>query len=129
MDFSSLPFFNSLVGRMRFLSAKSSVIAQNIANADTPHYRAQTLKAPDFGAEVSRTAMRTSHHRHRVQTGNADMTGRMHDQDGPAGINGNSVSLEQETMQLNRTRMEYGLATSVYRKGTELVRRAIRTDR
>ena len=46
--------------------------------------------------------------------------------DGDASLNGNRVSLETQTLKLSGVRMEYQLASNVYRKGLDLVRIAIR---
>jgi flagellar basal-body rod protein FlgB len=34
--------------KMKYMGERQSVLAQNVANVDTPHYKAQDLKAPDF---------------------------------------------------------------------------------
>ncbi len=131
MDFSSLNLLSGLTERMRFLSNRSNVIAQNIANADTPGYRAKEISPPDFEALVEHTqAMRVNDSRH--QAGYASLTSsnnRIKTSSQSASLDGNSVSIETETMKLSQTRMEYGLASTVYRKGLDMLRLAIRSDR
>ena len=48
MDLSQVPLFAALSKRMAWLTERQSVLAQNVANGDTPGYVAQDLPAPDF---------------------------------------------------------------------------------
>lgn len=127
MDPTKTSLFASLAGRLQFLSARTSVIAENIANADTPNYRAKDLKAPDFSASVAK--MRASDPRH-LQAGGAAMTAQsVAAPDAEASLSGNRVSLETQMMKLSETRMDYQLASSVYRKGLDMIRLAVRGAR
>ncbi len=126
--------FASLANRMRFLSARTSVIAENIANADTPGYGARDVAAPDFSARV--TKMRVADPRHLQASGTIGGTagGKEHMRvvaapDAEASLNGNRVSVETQMMKLSETRMDYQLATSVYRKGLDMIRLAVRGSR
>ncbi len=48
MEFGKLPLFALMSRRLAFLGKRQLVLAQNIANADTPGYRAQEVKEPKF---------------------------------------------------------------------------------
>ena len=50
MDVGASPIFSALQDRLKFLSARASLVAENIANADTPHYKARDL---DFRAALA----------------------------------------------------------------------------
>ena len=50
MDITKLPLFETMRERMAFLSARQTVLAENVANANTPGYRARDVEAPDFAA-------------------------------------------------------------------------------
>ena len=58
MDFSKLSLFSAMTRRMAWLGQRQEVLAQNIANADTPGYAAQDLKEPTFRALLSGTNSR-----------------------------------------------------------------------
>lgn len=47
------PLMQMLGTNMRYTAQRQAVLAHNISNADTPSYRSQDLKAPDFNAMVS----------------------------------------------------------------------------
>ena len=53
MGVADLPLLQQIKGRLGWLDERQRVIAQNVANADTPGYGAQDLKAPtDFAAAL-----------------------------------------------------------------------------
>lgn len=129
MNITNIPFLSGLTSRLDFLNARTAVLAENIANADTPDYAAKDLKKPDFNALTAESAkMRVSDPRHisvpaqteahayRVQSA----------PDGGASLTGNSVSLETQAMKISETRQEYALAASLYRKGLAMLRLAAR---
>ena len=39
MNLSEIPLFNMLKGRLGYLSERERLIAQNVANSDTPGFR------------------------------------------------------------------------------------------
>ena len=56
MDLKKLPLFDLLARRMSWLAQRQEVLAQNIANANTPDYAPQDLKPMSFGEEMKRLA-------------------------------------------------------------------------
>lgn len=122
--------FAGLAGRLQFLAARTNLIAENIANADTPGYSAHDLRPVDFKRLADAAALKTSDPRHissaRPATGAYKAVSSP---DGEASLNGNDVSVETQMMKLSETRMDYQLASSVYRKGVELIRLAARGGR
>lgn len=104
-------------------SARQELVAENIANADTPGYRAKDL-AP-FEA-----AFRSAIDLHRTRQGHmpagpvaqADVvtpaTGRM-------SPNGNSVSLETEMVRAAGIKGDHDRALAVYRSTLDLIRTAM----
>lgn len=126
---SSAPLLAGLARRLEYLAARTGVIAENIANADTPGYAARDLKPASFAGRVE-AAMRVSHARHI----NAAGAGAARPQAEPSpdpevALNGNRVSVETQMMKLSQTRADYQLASSVYRKAVEMIRFAARGGR
>lgn len=116
-----------LADRLNFLAARTGVIAENIANADTPNYAAQDLQKPSFKRMVDGASLRVSDPRHIAGPNARQSSARViKAPDGDASLNGNQVSLETQTLKLSETRMEYQLASTVYRKGLDLMRIAVR---
>src|SRR3982751_4097359 len=56
MDLSQIPLFQMLRGRLTYLSDRQKVIAENVANADTPGYAPHELKPFSFQAQMQAQA-------------------------------------------------------------------------
>ena len=130
MDVGASPIFSALQDRLKFLSARASLVAENIANADTPDYVARDLEAGGFRRLAGAAALKVSDPRHLRAHGARGETGRIVAAPDPdAAINGNRVSVETQTMKLAETRRDYQLASTIYRKSLELLRLAARGGR
>jgi flagellar basal-body rod protein FlgB len=131
MDLLKSPLMSALVARLEFLAARTGVIAANIANADTPDYVARDIKAPDFQKFMETPALKVSSPRHIAEARSAAVASSRAEPapDPDAALNGNKVSIETQMMKLSQTRMDYQLASTVYRKGIELIRLAARGGR
>ncbi|MGE0408572.1 MAG: flagellar basal body rod protein FlgB [Amphiplicatus sp.] len=129
MDLLKAPLLSALAERMKFLAARTGIIAQNIANADTPDYVARDLKKPTF-ARLLAAPLKTSNPRHLTAPAAPSAGLRIEAAPDPdSGLNGNKVSIETQAMKLSETRMDYQLASTVYRKGVDLIRLAARGTR
>ncbi len=129
MDLTGIPLLSGLAKRLDFLAARTGVIAENIANADTPDYAARDIEKPHFGAMTERAALRVSDPKHiAAPAGSADAGGyrAVAAPDGEASLTGNQVSLETQAMKLSETRQDYALAATLYRKGLSMLRLAAR---
>ena len=59
MALTDLPIFSMISKRMAWLSQRQRVLAQNISNADTPHYKAKDLEELDFDKILRQTKFRS----------------------------------------------------------------------
>ena len=57
MPISDIPILSMLRTRMQWQQARQQVLAQNIANADTPDYQAKDLAPLDFRRELSAASL------------------------------------------------------------------------
>ena len=130
-----MPLLAMLKERMGWLSARQNVLAQNVANVDTPGYTAKDLKPINFEDILSGATtpsqftggMRTTNARH-IALNTASPTGDYTDFDSPdvaANPNGNTVSLEQEMIRVADTQAEYQAATNLYAKAIDMMKTAI----
>lgn len=105
---------------------RHSLIARNIAHADTPGYRAQDLRSfVDSYREVTDSGMRSprsgqSFSAHRNLDLQTDIIA-----DSPVAPNGNSVSLEHEMVRMAENRHQHELALSVYRSSMNILRTSL----
>ena len=56
MPITDIPILSMLRERMEWHQERQRVLAENVANADTPNYRARDLAPPDFSHEVQRAS-------------------------------------------------------------------------
>jgi flagellar basal-body rod protein FlgB len=114
--------------RMRYLTAQQSVIARNIANADTPGYQAQDLAPfqPSTSPQgaVASLALTSTQPGHFGATSGSDWAVTP----APAAANygekpdGNTVSLEEQMMKQADVANNYALATAAYSKSLSLMK-------
>ncbi|MGF1455568.1 MAG: hypothetical protein ACFB6R_09350 [Alphaproteobacteria bacterium] len=129
MAFEGVPLMGMIKRKMEWLGARQQVLARNVAHADTPGYRAQDLKRPDFqrlmAGESEALPMRRSAADHMAS---APSAGRF----APERVgawetvpDGNSVTVEEQMLKVTETVGEYRLATNIYSKSVNLLRTAI----
>ncbi|GAB5389879.1 MAG: flagellar basal body rod protein FlgB [Alphaproteobacteria bacterium] len=124
MDVSSIGLMAAMAEKMNHLTQRSRVLAQNIANADTPGYQPMDIAPFDFAEAMARVDQ-------RKPITNFDGTGpvaarpdeqRMTYETAPAG---NAVVLEEQVMMAAETAMDYRLVADIYRKNMGMMRLAI----
>lgn len=125
MDLSKFPVFRMMSGKMRWLSSRQTVLAQNVANADTPKYEAKDLKEVDFrnadGASSFRVELARTHPSHYGRTGEKADVQNTRDRESYETLpTGNAVVLEEQLMNVAQTRHDYELMTRLYRKHLQM---------
>jgi flagellar basal-body rod protein FlgB len=120
---------NLLTEKMSYLGQKLSVHAQNVANANTPQYKAKELKAfVPFSQALkdASTGMKVSDAQHIVPASMAGVnaaTKKAHSFETVP--SGNSVDIEQQMMQVSATTVDYQATVSIYQKFMGLMKSAI----
>ncbi len=61
MAIPDIPILSMLRTRMQWHQERQRVLAENVANADTPNYRARDLAAPNFAGALQ-AAKGVAHH-------------------------------------------------------------------
>lgn len=134
MNLSEIPLFNMLRGRLGYLSEKERVIAQNVANSDTPRFAPSDLKAFSFKAKMDAaagpTAQAVTQAGHMVSP-SSKRTATAHFKsvkrpDSETTLNGNSVVLEEQMIKMTDARMNYDAAIGFYQKSLNMLRTAAR---
>ena len=131
MDFNKIPLFGVFKKRMNWHAQRQEVLAQNIANSDTPGYRAKDLKPFKFREMIRRETMQvnmdtseTNHlggRRRRVRDF-AEQKERRPFETAPAG---NSVVLEEQSAKINENSIGYKLSADLYKKHLSMIRMAL----
>lgn len=102
--------------------ARLALIAENVANADTPGYRARDL--PDFSEvfEKGAPSLRQTRPGHLPAINDSPALIEMN---GIASLDGNTVSLETELVRAAEVRQDHAMALAIYRSTSDIVRSAL----
>ena len=129
MAISDLPIFSMLRTRMNWHQERQRLLAENVANADTPSYRPRDLAPLDFGRQVQQAsgqlqlALTSPAHLSSPSATGAFATERPGKYDvRPAG---NAVNLEDEMMKVAANQMDHQAAISLYSRSMGLLKTAI----
>ncbi len=120
---------------MRHLSERQRVVAQNIANSETPGFKAREVEAPDFGKLVGDASGPRRVARPRVQItsamavlgANQPLAGRITlDKDvTETKPDGNNVTLEEQLLKMGQIQADFTALTNLYRKQMSLMKTAV----
>lgn len=130
MDLRHIPLFTMITRQMDWLTTRQKVLAQNIANADTPNYQAKDLAPLDFAAMASaagnKLKMETTSGGHiKAGLSAAGSPKVFETQSTLTSPSGNGVIIEDELMKVSETQAEYELITRLYRKHMGMLRSAL----
>jgi flagellar basal-body rod protein FlgB len=123
--FEKLELTRMAQGLSAHAGARLGVIARNVANADTPGYKAQDL--PDFAAiydardSTSLRATRSGH----IGNPQRDSTASQNFSGGSASPSGNTVSLEMEMVKSVEARQSHEMALAIYRATSDVIRASL----
>lgn len=125
--YDKLEIFQMAGGLATHASARQARIAGNVANADTPGYRAQDIKpfAETYQANTGGDALRSTRGGHVLPGEDLAMQMQVVDRPGPSAPNGNTVSLETEMMNAVDVRLSHEMALSVYQTSLGILRTAL----
>ncbi len=134
MDLRNLAIFSMATRRMSWLGKRQEVLAQNIANSDTPRYRPQDLKAQEFRKflrpSIPRTQLATTQANHVLPLrGTPEFRSLKDKETYEVAPSGNAVVIEEQLMKVTETQGDYRLVTNLYQKHLKMIRVAIGTDR
>lgn len=142
MESSQNSILSMFSQRLSWLGKRQEILSENIANVDTPDYRARDLKDTVFRSmlktRTERVRLATTNKAHVGAAGAAklastgatglprverDMVPFTPKADG--GRLGNTVDLEDQLVKMSQTSAEYQFVTSLYRKNVNLIRIAL----
>ncbi|WP_439496742.1 flagellar basal body rod protein FlgB [Bosea sp. (in: a-proteobacteria)] len=115
----------ALKTRMHWHQSRQKVLAENVANADSPGFRPHDLKAPAAGPGAGGVALAQTSPGHLGPTGRRNGFDSNNAPRFEITPNGNGVNLEDEMMKVAQNQSDYQLAASLYSKGLGLMKIAI----
>jgi flagellar basal-body rod protein FlgB len=134
MTLDDIPVFATLKSRMNYLADRQQVIAQNVANSDTPGYTPRDMKPftlPSHGAAsplalapVAATLTSPMHMAPPTPPASNAADKPVDSPDSETTLNGNSVVLEEEMIKMGQARTDYDAAVSFYEQSLALIQSA-----
>ncbi len=129
MALLDLPVFQALKGKMAWHQQRQHVLAENIANSDTPRFRTRDLEDYSFGDELAMSKGSIS----TAVTNPGHISGTFHassnDVENPNTFeitpDDNNVSLEEQMMKVTQNQLDYQAVTTLYRKSLGLIKTAV----
>jgi flagellar basal-body rod protein FlgB len=127
MPVTDLPLFSMLKTRMYWLNERQRVLAENVANADTPGFRGRDVKQLDFNDALRATgsvkvATTAPNHIGGGAGGRFPTDNRGGFETTPRG---NAVVLEDEMLKVAQTQMDHQAATALYARSIGLIKTAL----
>ncbi|MFN0264123.1 flagellar basal body rod protein FlgB [Tepidamorphus sp. 3E244] len=143
MSFFDLPILSALKTKIRYHNERQVLLAQNVANAETPGYGARDLKAPDFsrmlqpptatsagsaggspipGAPMGPVRTQSMHLAGLSLSMDFKATSRDSFETTPEG---NAVVLEDEMMKIAQNQIDHQIVSSIYTRGISIMKRAV----
>ena len=134
-----LATFSALKNRMRFLQARQKLLAENVANADTPGYKPKDIREVGVDA-ASRGSDATRRMAFAAYGGNASLAiptaGHLPGFDSsPGGVqrgasfevrpSGNGVNLEDEMLKVSQNHIDFQTAANIYQRGLATLKIAL----
>jgi flagellar basal-body rod protein FlgB len=140
MDINTIPLFSMLKGRLGYLNQRQALVAENVANSNTPGYAPRDLKVFTLPTEKSSAGRLTLTGANAaagpVRTNPVHMAGTsisssgkerpVEMPDSETRLDGNKVVLEEQMMKMTDARMNYDAAVTFYQKSLGLLRMAAR---
>ena len=136
MELSKFTLFEVVKKRLAWIGQRQEILAQNIANADTPKYRARDIEPFKFkdlvrgkssiGLNMSTTMGSHILGRRSPVRDFKEVTDRRPFETNPIG---NSVVLEEQMSKLSENGISHRLTTQLYKKHLNLFRMALRGSR
>ena len=125
----SIPLLQALTEKMRWHQSRQQVLAENIANADTPGYIERDLKPMSFDDQVKSVAYvnvtRTSPMHISVSSDDGNQFGTSAERPFEVTPSGNGVTLEDEMMKVAGNDMDYQTVTALYTRSMAIIRTAL----
>lgn len=132
---SDMPsIFSAIQLRMQNLSQRQQVIAQNLANSETPGYKSRDVSEPNFGDLLQGAGGMSVARPHIELTGAMKNLGATQ----PVGSgltfdkdvtetkpDGNNVTLEDQLLKMGKVQADFSAATNIYRKQMMLLKTAV----
>jgi flagellar basal-body rod protein FlgB len=123
MNIGDIPLFHLAEQRLAWIDGRQRLLAQNIANADTPGWKPQDLAPFAQGLQHAQAALTLTNPMHMVAA--APAPGTLRASASERAPDGNAVSLDDQLAKVADTETAHDLTSDLYKKYMSLFRTAI----
>ena len=125
--YTSLNVFKAAHALATHAGQRQSVVAQNVANADTPGYKAQDIApfSEIFGNSDPEGSMRATRSGHSDMTVGSQIARFMRSESTETDPNGNSVSVELEMLKAVEVSRQHEKAVTIYKSSLGILRSSL----
>jgi flagellar basal-body rod protein FlgB len=129
MPISQIPLFSMLRTKMQWHQERQRLLAENVANADTPKFKARDLAPPAIERTQPAAALALARSSSAHLAGPSGSAAAQFQLDRHGGFEvrpgGNAVNLEEEMLKVAANQMDYQAATALYARGLGLLKTAL----
>jgi len=127
MAISDIPIFSMLRTRMQWHQERQRILADNVANSDTPNFRPRDLVAPKFDAMATASAAPVLVRTDPGHQAGAESAALFARSDSGFRIRpaGNAVNLEDEMTKVASNQMDFQAVSTLYNKSLGLLKIAV----
>ena len=129
MAITDLPLFSMLRTRMQWHQERQRLLAENVANADTPNFRPRDLAPLQFDRSTPAPASLGLERTEPGHLASSEASSSQFQASRFGGYEvrptGNAVNLEDEMIKVAANQMDYQAATTLYTKSLGLIKTAI----
>ncbi len=130
MDLKNLKVFSMAAKNMDYLSARQQVLAENIANANTPDYLAKDINKPNFSEELRhQMPLKTTNSKHFPVIGIQHSSNKVYTPRPTQALtlDGNGVDLEKQLNEVSNTKGTYNEMLKIYNKTKAMIEASAKT--
>lgn len=128
MSVTNTGILGLMTAKLSYLGQKQAVLAENVANADTPGYKAKEIVPFSFDDAMNQVqrGMVVTDVQHIVPASMVGVNAATKTAKSFETLpSGNSVDLEQQMMQVSSTTMDYQASASIFQKFMSLLKQAL----
>ena len=109
-------------------SQRMEVLARNIANADTPHFKAKDIDFRSVLKQSREDALNSTHNMHMKIAMEEDSSGEKYRVPFNASFDGNTVEMNVEQAKFGQVAADYQTTLNILENRVSGIRRALRGD-
>lgn len=126
------PLMEGIATALKHLNERQRVLAGNVANVDTPGFKAQDVERPDFSSlvgqstgDIAKPQVVATAEMRRLGVSQSVVSVQPDRDISEVKPDGNNVTLEDQLLKLGGVQADYNALTNIYRKNMQLMKLAL----